>query len=152
MMKVFIEAESGSPDKFDYNETTLEFQKIRRAAAPYPYPYGFILGTITPEGDGIDCYVISKSYLKAGSSVECEAMGMLEFFEGDEIDHKVLAYLPEEAASQPIDAAQREELRSELEKFIYHIFTRYPEMQVRVGRLLPQKSALDYIKQHNKMG
>ena len=148
---MFIEAEAGSPDKFDYNETTLEFQKIRRAEAPYPYPYGFILGTLTPEGDGVDCYVISKSYLKTGSSVECTVMGILEFFEGDEIDHKVLAILPEEAASQPMDEAQREALRTELEKFIYHIFTRYPEMQVRVGRLLPQKSALDYIKQHTKM-
>ena len=140
-MQVFIEAQAGSPDKYDYNEQTLEFKGIRTAIAPYPYPYGFIQGTSTPEGDGVDCYVITRSHLEPGQTVECEAVGMLEFFEGEEHDHKVIAVLSSEPA-QPEDWTA---LHAELERFIYTIFTRYPEMQVRVGKLLSKESALDFI-------
>ncbi|MFW5714839.1 MAG: hypothetical protein ACOCXF_00520 [bacterium] len=75
-MKVFVEAQAGSPDKHDYNEQTLEFKGIRSAVAPYPYPY----------------------------------------------------------------------------VFIYTIFTRYPEMQVRVGELLPKEDALDFIMRYQDSG
>lgn len=65
-MQVFIEAQASSPDKHEYNEKTLEFKGIRTAIVPYPYPYGFILGTLTLEGEGVDCYVITQSSLEPG--------------------------------------------------------------------------------------
>ena len=154
-MKVFVEAQAGSPDKYDYNEQTLEFKGIRTAVAPYPYPYGFICGTLTPEGDGIDCYLITQSSLEPGNTVECEPIGMLEFFEGDELDHKIIAVLGSEAAQPAVtelsqNPAKWTALHNELQDFIYTIFTSYPEMQVRVGKLLPKKAALEFITRYQE--
>lgn len=150
-MKVFVEAQAGSPDKYDYNEHTLEFKGIRTAVAPYPYPYGFICGTLTPEGDGVDCYLITQSSLEPGRMIECEPIGLLEFFEGDEHDHKVIA-VPSSETTQPAITELLQNpttwtaLHEELRHFISTIFTRYPEMQIRIGELLPKEAAVDFIR------
>ncbi len=139
-MKVFIEAESGSCDKGMYNEKTFEKLSVRTAIVPYPY--GFILNTSTDDGDGVDCYVITKAGLKESSKVDCEIIGLLEFFEGEERDHKVLSCLPEEGIELT------KELREELKEFIETIFSKYPEVQIRVGSLLSRETALNFIQKH----
>lgn len=139
MIEVLIEATAGSREKRSYDEQTLEYKGSGETLLPYPYPYGFILNTRTDEGDGVDCYILTRSSLDGGSRVSCEPIGLLEFFEEDEKDHKVLALLPGETAS--LD----ERLRSELEGFIYGIFKRFPEMRVRVGALRPKEEAERFI-------
>src|SRR5262245_8044317 len=94
MIKVCIEVEAGSCEKHRYNEKTLEYQGTRWSARPYPYPYGFILGTRAADGDNVDCYLITTERLQAGTIVECEPIGLLEQDEDGEVDHKVLAALP----------------------------------------------------------
>lgn len=139
MIEVLIEAVAGSREKRSYDEQTLEYRGSGETLLPYPYPYGFILGTRTDEGDGVDCYILSRSPLEGGSRVSCEPVGLLEFFEEDEKDHKVLASLPGEEV-EPDD-----ELREELERFIYGIFKSFPDMRVRVGALLPKEEAERFI-------
>lgn len=138
-MTVLVEAARGSREKHAYNERTLEYRGKSETLLPYPYPYGFILGTRTPEGDCVDCYLLTTRSLSPGEQIEAEPVGLLEFFEGDELDHKVLAALPGEMPT--VDAA----LRDELETFMYGIFRKFPEMRVRVGDLLPSSAALDFI-------
>lgn len=140
MIEVLIEATAGSREKRSYDERTLEFRGSGETLLPYPYPYGFILNTRTDEGDGVDCYILTRRPLEGGGTIACEPAGLLEFFEEDELDHKVLAVLPGERAS--LD----EELRTELESFIYGIFKQFPEMQVRVGALLPRDQAVRFIE------
>ena len=99
MIKVLIQVEAGSRDRRLYNEKTLEFKGTRRVSVPYPYPYGFIIGTMSDDGENLDCYVISRDRLMAGSIVHCEPIGLLEQVEGDEVDHKILAAMPGQAVS-----------------------------------------------------
>lgn len=139
-MEVFIEAEAGSRQKGMYDEETLERHGIRRALYPYPYPYGFVLGTRTRDGDRVDCYVITKSKLAEGTTARCDPIGLLEFTEDGEVDHKVLASPCGETPQ--VD----ERLRRELEHFITGIFSAYPEMEVQVGRLLPKEAAIRHIE------
>ncbi len=35
----------------------------------YPYPYGYIVDTLAPDGDELDCYVITDKKLQAGSII-----------------------------------------------------------------------------------
>ena len=140
MIKICIEVDAGSFEKNLYNEKTLEYKETRQVFRPYPYPYGFILGTTAEEGDNVDCYIITRESLKPGTIVECEPIGLLEQDEDGEIDHKVLAALP----GQDIEIG--EELLDELRDFIQAVFARYPDMVVRVGRLLPREAALDHIQ------
>jgi len=140
MIKVCIEVDTGSYEKYRYNEKTLEYRETRQVARPYPYPYGFILGTTAEEGDNVDCYIITHDSLKPGTLVECEPIGLLEQDEDGEVDHKVLAALP----SQGVEAD--EELLQELRDFIQAVFAQYPDTVVRVGRILPREAALAHIQ------
>jgi inorganic pyrophosphatase len=140
MIKMLIQVEAGSCDKKFYNERTLEYRETRHGSRPYPYPYGFIIGTSAADGDCVDCYLITNDPLKSGTIVECEPIGLLEQDEDGEADHKVLAAIPGQ------DVELGPELLRELQNFIYAIFARYPDMRVRVGPILPREAALHYLR------
>lgn len=140
MIQVLIQVEAGSRDRRLYNEKTLVYKETRRMPLPFPYPYGFVVGTSAEDGDAVDCYIITKDRLKAGTIVECEPIGLLKQHEGDEIDHKVLAVLP----GQVVEIS--EELLKELQDFIYAIFAHFQETHVRVGPILPIEAALQHIQ------
>jgi inorganic pyrophosphatase len=139
MIKVLIEVEAGSCDKTLYDEKTLEYKGTRRVSRPYPYPYGFVIGTSAADGGSVDCYLITKDKLKFGTVVECEPIGLLEQDEEGEVDHKVLAAI----LGQDVELGQ--ELLTELRDFICAVFTHFPEVRVTVGRILPREAALHHI-------
>jgi inorganic pyrophosphatase len=141
MIKVLIQVEGGSREKHLYNEKTLEYKGMSRITHPYPYPYGFIIETSAADGDCLDCYIITNDKLKAGSTIACEPLGLLEQEEDGEIDHKVLAAVP----GQKPESNQA--LLQELQEFIYAVFAQFPEVRVQVGRILPREAALQHIQQ-----
>lgn len=142
MMHVLIQVEAGSCDKNIYNERALEYLETRHVSRPYPYPYGFIIGTSAADGDCVDCYLITSDKLTSDSIVECEPVGLLLQDEDGEVDHKVLAAIP----GQNVVLGQ--ELLQELQDFIYAIFARYPDMQVRVGPILSREAALHHLQKY----
>ena len=141
MIKVCIQIAAGSCDKNLYNEKTLEYKETRRVSQPYPYPYGFILETGAADGDNLDCYLITNERLKNGNIVECEPIGLLEQHEDEEIDHKILAAIPGQD-----DVVISQKLLQELQDFIYAVFARFPDVDVRVGPILPREAALHHIQ------
>lgn len=142
MIKIFIETEGGSYYRKVYDEKTYEYKGMgrRRLSPPYPYPYGFIIGTRAADGDCVDCYVITNDSLKSGTIVEGEPIGLLEQDEDGEIDHKVLAALPGQ------DVVLDQELLEQLRDFIDAIFVHFPRLSVTVGRILPREVALEHIR------
>ena len=140
MIEVFIEAEAGSPDKHIFNETTFDHLGIRTALLPYQYPYGFIPGTTGGDGEALDSYIITGKPLAVGSRVTCEVVAVLEFYEGGELDHKLISVLPGESPS--VDSS----VRDCLAEFILGIFKKFPDIEVAVGELKPRQAALDLLR------
>jgi len=140
MIKVCIQIEAGSCDRRIYNEKTLEYKETRRMPLPCPYAYGFILDTKAADGDNLDCYLITREKLKSGTIVACEPIGLLEQYEGDEVDFKVLATLPGE------EVQVNQKLHQELEEFIHAIFSGFPDVMLCVGPILPSQAALDHVQ------
>ena len=134
-MKVFIEKMAGL-NQIKSDGTT----KVMR---DYPYPYGYILDTVSGDGENVDCYVIARKKLDIGSIVDAEPVGLEEYFEDGMEDHKVLAVLANEPV--PIDAT----VRGKLKEFAKHFFDHRPEKIQRVGDLLGKEEAEQYI-QHCK--
>lgn len=142
MIKVLIQTASGTSERRVYEEHTLEYKGTQEfRTPPYPYPYGFILGTHSDDSGCVDCYVITHQSLEAGSIVECEPMGLLEQHEGDEIDHKILSVL----LGENIELNQNEV--DTLRDFINISFAKFHE-HIRVGELLPREEALRHIQEH----
>jgi inorganic pyrophosphatase len=144
MIKVLIQVTSGSSERRIYDERTLEYKETRQGSISYIYPYGFILGTRAEDDCSVDCYIITRDNLQAGSIVECEPIGLLEQNEGGEIDHKILASLPDEKAEVS------QELWHEMQDFIHLLFSAHPEIPVTVGNILPREDALRHIEEHRE--
>lgn len=145
MIKVLIQVEGGSSQRRFYDERTLEYKETRQSHQPFPYPYGFILGTRAADGDSVDCYIITREKVPAGSIVECDPVGLMEQNEDGEIDHKVLAALPGQSVELSL------ELLEELRNFIYGIFARYPSVDIKIGDLLPRDAALQHIEESSEV-
>jgi Inorganic pyrophosphatase len=141
VIKVLIQVAAGSREKNYYNEKTLEYKETRHGSQLYPYPYGFIVGTATADGDAVDCYLITREKLKSGEIVECEPIGLLELDEDGEVDHKVLAIIP----GHEIELSAG--VLKELQEFIQALFSDYPDMTVRIGPLRSREAALHYIQE-----
>jgi inorganic pyrophosphatase len=139
VVQVFIQNEAGLDAKHSYNEKTLEYLGSQRVSRPYPYPYGFILGTTSEDGDNLDCFVITKRKLGRGSIIECQPLALLEQIEDNLADHNVLAVPDGESAK--ID----QEVVTKISEFILHVFDHIPGKQIGVGRVLPVEDALRLI-------
>jgi inorganic pyrophosphatase len=140
MIKMLVQVAAGSCDRKIYNEKTLEYLATRSGSLPYPYPYGFIIGTSAADGACVDCYLITSDPVTSGAIVECEPAGLLLQDEGGEIDHKVLAVMPGQ------DMVLRPALLQEFQEFIHAIFASASDMEVRVGPLLSREAALDHLR------
>jgi hypothetical protein len=118
MIQVFAEVEAGSRDQKLYDEATLQYRETRRVMQPYPFPYGFVLGTRCEDGECVDCYILTSERLKAGTTVSCQPVNL--------------------------DRQLHETLRS----FIQGVFRALPDVTVHVGRILPKERALEYLRKH----
>jgi inorganic pyrophosphatase len=140
MVQVLIQAEAGSRERRVYDESTLEYLDTQPTAAPYPYPYGFVIGTRTADGDCLDCYLITTERPLAGTIVECDPIGLLCQEEDGQPDHKILASLPGR------EVALTDEITQELQTFIARLFAAFPATHLQVGPILPQGAALDHLR------
>ena len=140
MIQAFIQVAAGSCDRNIYNERTLEYLETRPGSLPYPYPYGFIVGTSAEDGCCVDCYLITNEKLTPGTIVECEPVALLEQHEDEEIDHKILAVLPGQ------ELTVHEDVLKEIEDFIYTAFAPYLEIKLHVGPSHSREAALAHIQ------
>jgi len=136
---VFIENEAGSRTKNLYDQRTLAHLGTAHVSLQYPYPYGFVIGTLGGDGDAVDCFVLTNSGLSAGDTIECDPIGLLEQVEDGEIDHKVLA-VP--SGEPPV---LEEATVAELESFISGVFAHLPDKRIEIGRLRGRGDAEAYI-------
>lgn len=140
MLRVFIENEAGSDLKNHHDEVTLAFQRTERVRAPYPFPYGFVPGTRAPDGDCVDCFVITDRALHTGDLVDCEPFALMEQTEAGLVDHNILAVPLGEG---PPDLGG---LRLVLARFVAEVFAGMAGRETTVGRFLPPAAALAYLE------
>jgi len=142
LINVFIQNEAGSSRKNYHDEKTREFKFMKLVFRPYPYPYGFIVGTTASDGCNLDCYVITERPLQTGQAVECEPIGLMEQNEDGVEDHNVLARL----AGEP--AGMTAKTQATLIDFVQNVFRHIEGKQVRAGCFLPAPEAEAYIREH----
>jgi inorganic pyrophosphatase len=138
-IRVFIENEAGSDLKHHHDEERFAETLVERVGAPFPYPYGFVPGTLAPDGDAVDCFVITARPLRTGDMVTAEVAGLMEQVDGGGANHDIVAVLPGEP---PPDLAA---IRDELARFIVEVFRGLPGRESTAGRLLPVQAALAYL-------
>jgi inorganic pyrophosphatase len=140
-MRVFIENEAGSRHKNTYDERTLRHVGTVEVSAAYPFPYGFVIGTVSGDGDAVDCFVVTARRLSSGETLECEPVALLEQIEDGAIDHKLLAVPVGEPAT--VDDATLAALRG----FAANVFAHVAGKRMKTGRLLGREAAEAYLRE-----
>ena len=51
---IFVQNEAGSNQKHYHDEKTLEWKRAVEVSVRYPFPYGFVVGTTSPESCNVD--------------------------------------------------------------------------------------------------
>lgn len=137
-MKIFIENEQGLPLKNIFDEVNLQYKNTHVTSAPYPYAYGFVVETLSGDGDCLDCFILTDKPLKTGDIVEAEPLALMEMKEDGEIDHKVIAHLPGENFTLTAD------VKTELTDFIHSVFS-HLNKNMEVGQFLPRQEAEHFL-------
>jgi inorganic pyrophosphatase len=141
-MSVFVQNQAGSDQKNHHDEKRLRWRHAVQVSRAYPFPYGFIPGTMAEDGCSVDCFVLTKQPLRMGDIVSCEPIGLMEQVEDAEIDHNILACRPGE------QLVVTNEMRDVLTDFVHHVFDHIPGKRIRVGRFLGRDAAKAHLRSH----
>jgi inorganic pyrophosphatase len=134
-----IESVKDSDIRTRYDDRTFQRKESFKVNAPYPYAYGFIIGSNTKQEDCLDCYVLTNETLLEGQQIECEPIFMIEVYEGSEEDHKVIM----RTANYEIDNQERVE--NTIKSFIAELFRPHPEIRIHFGRTIGKEETIDFI-------
>jgi inorganic pyrophosphatase len=142
-VKSFVEVEKGSFQRAVFDEH-LEIVMYREVSVPYPFAYGFILNTLSDDGDEIDCYILTNEHLKAGTIIDCVPIGLLEQFEKEEVDCKIISLIESD------DFRFEQEHLQQIKRFIFQIFKNYPEVEIKFGEYRDGDYAIEYINERTQ--
>jgi len=89
---VVVEIPSGSQNTYEYDADLGAFKLDRVLFSPMHYPgdYGFVPQTLFTDGDPVDALVLVTFPTYPGIIVEVRPIGVLEFIDDGEEDHKLL--------------------------------------------------------------
>lgn len=92
-INVVIEISKGSMHKVEYDRhrKIMVLDRVEPSAFPKPANYGFIPGTLDEDGDELDVFFVTDEPLANGITSEAIVIGIVEFEDSGEMDHKVIA-------------------------------------------------------------
>lgn len=93
-----------------------------------PVNYGFIPQTLDEDGDELDVLLYTKEPLPMGLVVEeCRVIGMLDFVDDGENDHKIIVVPADDRNADAITHV--DQLGEQWKKQIIHHFTHYKDLK-----------------------
>ena len=110
VVNVVVEIPKGSQMKIEWNRELACFQldRVEPAIFAKPTNYGFIPQTKDEDGDELDVLLITDEPIGTGVFVESRVIGILNFEDDGEMDHKVVC-VPERGNDDAL-------------RFIYEVF------------------------------
>ncbi len=92
LITTVIEIPKGSILKVEYNrkKCTFELDRIEPEIFAKPSNYGFIPGTLDEDGDELDTLLVTPEPVPMGVVVEAKILGVLNFEDDGEMDHKII--------------------------------------------------------------
>lgn len=125
-----IEIPKGSSHKieFDRQRKLMVLDRVEPAIFAKPCNYGFIPATLDDDGDELDTLVITDEPLPTGVALQAMVIGVLEFEDDGEMDHKVIC-VPADDRHTGNRIKSLADLGDQWQKQIEHHFTHYKDLK-----------------------
>ena len=151
-MKAYIEISKGSKIKYEYNEENkiLELDRILHNSNVFPYNYGFIPNTLSPDGDPVDIIVICDYKLLPGCITKVKIIGGIETLDEKGKDDKIIAVLDDkiDPKSKKINDINKYEVDN-IVYFLNHYKDNEINKFVKIGKVYNDVEALDIISKYS---
>ena len=150
----YLEISKGSQIKYEYNKELkcLEVDRILHNTNSFPYNYGFIPNTLSPDGDELDIIILRDYPLLAGSMAKCKIIGGIETKDEKGIDDKIIAVLDEKLDNKSIYINDIGDINKGTLAHIIYFLNHYKDNEknkyVEVGKIYNKSVALNKIKQY----
>ena len=125
-----VEISEGSILKIEWNRqlACMELDRVEPSIFAKPCNYGFIPGTLDEDGDELDTLIVAPEPLPTGLILEARILGVLNFEDGGEADHKIVCVPATDYNNG--DAIQAlGDLGPRWQKKIVHHFTHYKDLK-----------------------
>lgn len=129
-VNTIIEISEGSQLKIEWNRqlTCFELDRVEPAIFAKPCSYGFIPQTLDEDGDELDTLVVSAEPLPTGLLVRGRIVGIMNFEDDGEMDHKVVVVPADDRHSG--DAIKTlDDLGEQWKRQVEHHFNHYKDLK-----------------------
>tara|TARA_E500000178_G_scaffold341507_1_gene385495 strand:- start:1466 stop:1936 length:471 start_codon:yes stop_codon:yes gene_type:complete len=154
-MEIIIEISKGSNLKYEYDieSNKLILDRVLNNTNVFPYNYGFIPNTLSPDGDPIDIILLSKHSLIPGTYVNVRVIGIVRTEDEAGIDDKIVCVLDSKIDKEYELVNDIENLNANELKNILYFLSHYKDGEdnkfVKVGEVKGKKEAFEYINTHS---
>lgn len=130
IINTVIEIPKWSTLKIEWNRDngTFELDRVEPSIFAKPVNYGFIPGTLDEDGDELDTLVLTNDPLPTGVVVKAKIVGILNFEDDKEMDHKVIC-VPEDDRNTGDAINKLDDLHPQWKEKIEHHFNHYKDLK-----------------------
>jgi len=129
IVNTVVEIPKGSTNKVEWDRKRAAFTLDRVEPANFPKPtnYGFIPQTLDEDGDELDTLIVTDQPLTTGVWMEARIIGILNFEDDGEADHKVVV-VPADDRHTADAIKSLDDLGSRWKEEVEHHFTHYKDL------------------------
>ena len=136
IVNAVIEIPQGSSNKYEYNAALDAFVLDRALYSPlyYPTEYGWVAGTLSPDGDPLDVLVFTSHPTFTGCVIRARTVGLLHMHDEKGEDYKIVAVAdtdPRYLEVKSLDGLPKHVLK-EIEQF----FSVYKQLECKETEVL----------------
>ncbi len=130
LINTVVEISEGSILKVEYNREkgTFELDRVEPAIFAKPSNYGFIPATLDEDGDELDTLIVSPVPMPVGIVLEARIIGVLNFEDDGEMDHKVIC-VPADDRDSDNKINSLDDLGERWKQKIEYHFTTYKDLK-----------------------
>ena len=128
-MKVIIEVSKNSNIKYEYDKENkcLILDRILHNTNFFPYNYGFIPNTLSPDGDPVDIIVLCEYSLTPGIMCDVKIIGGINTEDEAGQDDKIIAVLSNKTDSTSKDIENISDIGENILKNIRYFLEHYKD-------------------------
>jgi inorganic pyrophosphatase len=130
LINTIVEIPQGSMLKIEWNRelACFELDRVEPQIFAKPVNYGFVPGTLDEDGDELDTLIVCDEPLPTGLYVKARVIGVMNFEDDGDIDHKVVCVPADERNTG--DAIQSlDDLPERWKAKVEHHFSHYKDLK-----------------------